>query len=147
MSINSDLTDVMLSCTPSAIPAGPGRTRRYWVARSINTIRDQAALDVLQDDISSKACEAVGVEYKRLGIVDVTNDLLPIVRLTRLDDVRLIIAVEFSDKGLRLGQAGFVSQWGVLRWLDQEIRLEDLQGIPRECWLLFSDHFDEDSPE
>lgn len=112
-----------------------GRLRRNWVARTVNAVPDEHALTILQTKLEEDANLRITTAYASSTSPVALAHSRPSIALFRIDDRHLVVTIEFAGPDKSVGDAAMIAQWGVLQALDDQLRVEDLQGLPADCWF------------
>ena len=120
---------------PVAIAVDGGRLRRNWIARTVDVLPDELTLTQIQRTLEDDAFASIVTAYSSSATTETLSAVRPLVQLVRLDDLHLIIQIEFAGPEISVGAEAAISQWGVLQAVDRQIRLDDLQGVPWDCWF------------
>lgn len=128
------ISGVVLGAFPEVVAVG-ARLRRNWIARAIKPLPDQATLLRMQQVLEETIFAIIENAYSS----SVTRDQLirakPTYLLVRLDDLHLLVRIEFAANETTVGDAATIAQWGALQRIDREIELDDLQGLPCRFWF------------
>jgi hypothetical protein len=103
--------------------------RRRWIVRVRKSLAPSAIVTA-----TMRAVEGTvrGEIVKHFG--DVAGDAFG-VGANRIGDLHLVVDVVSPNPELGVGDAAAVGTWQVLRSVDREWDIEDLQGIPRRFWF------------
>lgn len=129
------ISELVGDAYPVAVALDGGRLRRNWIARAVDVLPDEAALSELQRVVEDEAIASIRAAYSSSVSAEALAGALPSVRLVRLDDRHLIVQTEFAGPDLAVGSSAAISQLEVLQAVDQQIRLDDLQGLPWDFWF------------
>lgn len=128
-------SDVIGSSYPPAIEIANGRLRRDWVARTSRTLPAEAALAALGRKIEDEVHAAIATAFGTVATEAELKAARASISLARLDDLHLVVRIEFAGPDTTVGDAAVISQWGALQRLDREVPIDDLQGLPRSYWF------------
>jgi hypothetical protein len=101
--------------------------------RTVRTLPPQPELDELRRKLEEWVSATIQTAY---------GDVVPLERvaaafmLFRLDELHVLVSIEYADSEKNIGDADVIAQWGALQFLDREIEFEDLQGLPCAYWRL-----------
>jgi len=124
-------------CWPNAIKREDGRWRRGWIVRTAKTLPSQAELGEATRDIPRRVelrmhSQIGDAPMERPGI-----NPLPEVDLVRVDDCHVIVWVVTDDPGQAGSAVTMVGTVQALRLVDDWFGIQDLQGMPKEHWVIF----------
>lgn len=109
--------------------------RRRWIVRVRNPLAPSAIVTATMRRVEGTVR---GEIMKHFG--EVAGDAFGVVA-KRIGDLHLVVDVVSPKPELGVGDAAAVGTWQVLRGVDREWDVEDLQGIPRRFWFqLVTDH-------
>jgi hypothetical protein len=121
---------------PAAIPITetPGWVRRRWIVRTTRTVTAETCA-TLGPILTQEIAEAL--LQSGVSAADLERGA-PRISLTSLDERHVVAQTDFvgPDAGLgsSLGDASMVATWGTLQRLDGRLGIDELEGLPRECW-------------
>ena len=121
---------------PAAIPIAecPGWVRRRWIVRTMRTATPETCAN-LGPILTQEIAEAL--LQSGVSAADLERGA-PRISLTILDERHVVAQTDFvgpdANLGLNLGDALTVATWGTLQRLDVRVGIDELEGLPRECW-------------
>jgi hypothetical protein len=137
MNTEAILSELVGEMFPDALAIGP-RLRRNWVVRAVKPLPSQAVLLTMQQSVEDSCFKTIQDAYIDGVVPDRLNRTRPSIFMVRLDDLHLLIRIDFAGPDISVGDAAMIAQWGVLQAIDLEIEIDDLQGLPRKSWFLLS---------
>lgn len=135
MDRQSVISELREHAYPVAVAIDGGRLRRSWIARTVDVLPDEVTLTEMQRVLEDHASASIVTAYSSSATAEALSAVRPSVRLVRLDDLHLIVRIEFAGPEISMGTEAAISQWGVLQAVDRQMRLDDLQGIPCDHWF------------
>jgi hypothetical protein len=135
MDRQSVISELRGQAYPAAVALDDGRLRRNWIARTVDVLPDEVTLTEMQRVLEDNAFASIVTAYSSSVTAEALSAVRPSVQLVRLDDLHLIVRIEFAGPGLSVGAEAAISQWGVLQAVDRQMRLDDLQGLPADHWF------------
>ena len=127
-------------CWPPIVPVEDNvdRVRRSWVLRLAQPLPadvDAKAVGLrMEERAQKKIKEALGPYYSG----DELEPSFPWVKLVVVDPVHALAHIVTRQPEKDITDAGMIAVAQVLRGLDEEWDIEDLQGIPKRFWLLLA---------
>jgi hypothetical protein len=128
------ISELVGEAYPPAVEVG-SRVRRNWIARTVAVLPQEATLIDLERTVETYAVAQIREAYAATATAGQLSSARPSIALLRLDDHHLIVRVEFAAPEDSVGNAAWISQWGVLQAIDRVLRLDELQGLPRALWF------------
>ena len=127
-------------CWPPIVPVEDNvdRVRRSWVLRLAQPL--PADVDVkavgqrMEERAQKKIKEALGPYYSGGEL----EPSFPWVKLVVVDPMHALAHIVTRQPEKDITDAGMIAIAQVLRGLDEEWVIEDLQGIPKRFWLLLA---------
>ena len=135
MDRQSVISELREQAYPIALAVDGRRLRRNWIARAVDALPDEETLTAMQRALEDDAFASIVAAYSSTATPETLSAVRPSVQLVRLDDLHLIVQIEFAGPELSVGAEAAISQWGVLQAIDRQVRLDDLQGIPCDHWF------------
>ena len=135
MERTSFISELVGQAYPIAVALEGGRLRRNWIARTVDVLPDEVTLDKLQRIVEDEAITSIRAAYSSSVTEEALAAALPSVKLVRLDDRHLIVRTDFAGPDLAVGGSAVISQLDVLQSVDHQMHLDDLQGLPWDCWF------------
>jgi hypothetical protein len=127
-------------CWPPIVPVEDhlDRVRRSWVLRLARPLSPDVDVKAVGQRVEERArnqiVEALGSYYS-----DHELELsFPLVKLVVVDPMHVLAHIVTRQPEKDITDAGMIAMTQVLRGLDTEWGIEDLQGIPKRFWLLLA---------
>ena len=129
---------VGMSYPQAAIIEG-GYLRRYWIARTAANLPTQETLINTEPRIAYTVKQSLVTAYENSSTPDKLEAACPQILLTRIDDVHLVVRIDFSGPERSVGDSAAISQWKVLQAIHLIWPFEELQGIPLQYWFFMQE--------
>lgn len=114
------------------LPNMPG-FRRKWVLRLRGKVPEG---ETLENEVRSFELSARQEVAKALGIQGDLPYPLPAISGTRLDGHHVVLEIDCPSTAAGMDDAAAIATSVILRAVDQQWELEDLQGIPKRYWFI-----------
>jgi hypothetical protein len=127
-------------CWPPIVPVedSADRVRRSWVLRLAQPLPSDVDVKAVGQRMEKRAQkkikEALGSYYSG----DELEPSFPWVKLVVVDPMHALAHIVTRQPEKDITDAGMIAIAQVLRGLDEEWVIEDLQGIPKRFWLLLA---------
>lgn len=129
------ISEVVGDAYPVAVAVAGGRLLRNWIVRTVDVLPDEVTLAEMQRTLENDAFAHIVTAYSSSATAEVLSAVRPSVQLVRLDDLHLVVRIEFAGPEISVGAEAAISQWGVFQAMDRQMRLDDLQGLPSDLWF------------
>jgi hypothetical protein len=106
--------------------------RRRWVVRLQRPVTDAGALKSTLEKICNIAKDAIREVY---GVEAMTPENVPCVGGVAIGENYLVLEIDCPKPGFAIGDSATIGTWTILRSVDTEWTIVDLEGIPKEFWF------------
>lgn len=106
--------------------------RRKWVTRVRKPVPDPAVLKLMVEKISDVSRDAIRQAY---GMDAMTAENLPCVTAFAIGENYLVLEIDCPKPSFAIGDSATLGTWTILRSVDSEWGIADLEGIPKEFWF------------
>jgi hypothetical protein len=93
----------------------------------------------LAQQVAASVAADLRREYSGWASEEQLKAATPSVRIHEVDQTHLIIVIDFPSPAVAIGDEAAFANWGVLRYIDEALDIEELVGIPRRYWFALAD--------
>ncbi len=127
-------------CWPPIVPVEdhPDRVRRSWVLRLAQPLPPDSDVEAVGQRVEERARKKIKGALGQYYSADALEPSFPLVKLVVVDAMHALAHIVTRRPEQDITDAGMIAIAQVLRGLDDEWDIEDLQGIPKRFWLLLA---------
>lgn len=124
--------DLTLSCWPTPFPLEGGGYRRRWIVRLTSGPRAPLDHETLAEEMDRKTRELLRAAFSDTDAH--WQRYCPNTEIFEIDPTHVCVSIVTREPE-HASDALLTSQYGPMHCLDEYVRIEDLQGLPRRLWL------------
>ena len=118
---------------PRVEPLDEGRRRQRWIIRSQAPLPEATRLTAFAGRIQQEISDEIARVYPGADAT-LLRVSMPSLDLLRLDDLHAVLTMDYGGEPT-LGDSDAMIQHGSFRRFDEELAIDDLQGLPAESWF------------
>ncbi len=119
-------------------PSSPNKILRRWILRVSSDATEQSALEnaerFARDNTLQSLLAALGPSYGEEQLAR----CVPLVELEPIDENHILVHALHPSREEEPSDAVLVAMAEILKAIDVEFGIEDIQGVPKRFWLLVS---------